>query len=70
MSKSDPVVVKTYNSPGDYSKDAPRMARQGYTVVSQSSSQKRGLINFLLFFWPRKTVTVVTYGRPLIRVNP
>lgn len=70
MSKSDPVVVKTYSSPKDYANDAPRMARQGYSVVSQSSSQKRGLLSFLLFFWPRKTLTVVTYGRPLVRVNP
>ena len=56
------VVVKEYGSTGAYQKDARSMSKHGYDVLHTNTLQKRGLINFLLFFWPRKTVTQVTYG--------
>jgi hypothetical protein len=55
------LVVKQYGSADAFAKDARKMAKHGYRVAQQSSVQKRGLISFLLFFWPRKSLTVVTY---------
>ena len=63
MKTQQNIVVREYGSAHDYAKDARSMARQGWKVASVTTSQKRGLINFLLFFWPRKSVTVVTYER-------
>ena len=56
------VVVKEYASAGEYQRDARKMSARGYYVLHTNTVAKRGLINFLVFFWPRKNVTQVTYG--------
>jgi hypothetical protein len=57
------TVVRQYGSANDYAKDARKLAKQGWSVLNTTTVQKRGLISFILFFWPRKSQIVVTYTR-------
>jgi len=42
--EKDRVVVKTYKNEKEYRKDAPKMAKQGYRVVSTLPTPDRHLL--------------------------
>ena len=58
------TVVKTYESPQDYEKDAKKMARKGYRVVSVNLGPERRRLGAVLVkgvFAKRRAETTVTY---------
>lgn len=63
----DTIVVKRYKNEKDYQKDAGRMSKRGYKVVSTISEQQRRslftviMTGFLALLFPKKPQLVVTY---------
>ncbi len=55
--------VKKYTSAGEYTKDAKKMARQGWTVLAQSTGQRSGLASHRFLVFSRKDQYIVTYER-------
>lgn len=64
------TVVKTYNSDKAYQKDAQRMAKAGWRVVSAVQDKRRpgcgriGCLGIFAAIFPPKPVLVVTYEKP------
>lgn len=63
----DSIVVRRYKDEKEYQKDAQRMGKRGYKVISVISEQKRRsfftviMTGFLAILFPRKPELVVTY---------
>lgn len=66
MSKS--IVVKRYKNDKEYERDAGRMNKRGYKVVTVTSERPRRsyvtviLTGFIVLLFPRKAQYVVTYS--------
>ena len=57
--EKDRVAVKTYKNHKEYKRDAKKMVRQGYHVVSTVSAPGKGCMALIL--WPQSTGITVTY---------
>lgn len=65
------TMVKTYKSSGDFTKDAKKLAKKGWTVTTQSTIQPRSGIGRIvatgglgaIAFKPKPEI-VVTFTRP------
>lgn len=61
------IQVKNYKNSRQYQKDANKMGKKGWKIVSViSEEQKSGCAHFLFFgiFFKPKPLTVVTYEKP------
>lgn len=63
-----PIVVKRYKDEREYQRDAQRMARKGYKVVSSTSEKPRAgcarilTLGIFTLLFPPKPEFVVTYS--------
>jgi len=62
------IVVKRYKNDKEYERDAGRMNKRGYKVVTVTSERPRRslftiiMTGFLVLLFPRKAQYVVTYS--------
>jgi len=69
MGRNNTTIVRTYTSPGAYTKDARRMERQGYRVVNTVNQAPRAgclrilTLGIFTMIFPPKPLIVVTYRR-------